>query len=132
MSEIVMQDKKLTSKQEQAALYIAHGFKFNRIAKQLGINERTIYRWLDREDFRQHIDKEKSKRREYAKEILKNSFSKAVQKIRNLLSDNNSNVSLKAALSIIDLNLKLVEIEENEERLRQLEEGLIENHQEQN
>lgn len=127
-----MKDKKLTSKQEQAALYIAYGFKFNRIAKELGINERTIYRWLDREDFRQHIDKEKSKRREYAKEILKNSFSKAVLKIRNLLNDKNSNVTLKAALSIIDLNLKLVEIEENEERLRQLEEGLIENHQEQN
>ena len=127
-----MNNKKLNAKQEQAALYIAYGFKFNRIAKELGINERTIYRWLDREDFRSKVEKEKSRRREYAMDILKNSFSKAVQKIRNLLSDNNSNVSLKAALSIIDLNLKLVEIEENEERLRQLEEGLIENHQEQN
>jgi transposase-like protein len=127
-----MKDQKLTPKQEQAALYIEYGLKFNSIAKELGTNERTIYRWLDREDFRQYIDKEKSKRREYAKEILKNSFSKAVQKIRNLLSDNNSNVSLKAALSIIDLNLKLVEIEENEEKLRHLEEELNENHQEQN
>jgi transposase-like protein len=127
-----MENKKLNAKQEQAALYIAYGFKFNRIAKELGINERTIYRWLDREDFIQHIDKEKSRRREYAKDILKSSFSKAVQKIRNLLSDNNSNVSLKAALSIIDLNLKLVEIEENEEKLRHLEEELNENHQEQN
>lgn len=127
-----MNNKKLNAKQEQAALYIAYGFKFNRIAKELGINERTIYRWLDREDFKQHIDKEKSKRREYAKDILKNSFSKAVQKMKNLLNDNNSNVTLKAALSIIDLNLKLVEIEENEEKLRHLEEELNENHQEQN
>ena len=127
-----MEDKNLTSKQEQAALYIAYGFKFNRIAKELGINERTIHRWLDIEDFRSKVEKEKSRRREYAMDILKNSFSKAVQKMKNLLNDKNSNVTLKAALSIIDLNLKLVEIEENEERIRQLEEELNENHQEQN
>ena len=127
-----MKDKELTSKQEQAALYIAYGFKFNRIAKELGINERTIYRWLDREDFRSKVDKEKSRRREYAKDILKTSFSKAVQKLKALMSDNNTNVSLKAAQSIIDLNLRLVEIEENEQKLRQLEEQINERFQEQN
>ncbi len=121
-----MKDKKLTSQQEQAALHIAYGFKLSRIAKELGINERTMYRWLDRNDFRKKIEIEKSRLREYARDILKNSFSKAVQKLKSLMSDNNSNVTLKAALSIIDLNLKLVEIEENAERLRQLEEKLHE------
>jgi len=46
-----------TSKREQAALALSQGDTIAEVAQQIGLNERTIYRWKDNLEFAVEVDR---------------------------------------------------------------------------
>lgn len=52
-----MSDFKWNPKSEKAALLLAQGYTIAEIAKQVDLNERTIYRWKTDIDFQAEVDR---------------------------------------------------------------------------
>jgi transposase len=109
-------------KQEKATLLLLSGKTILEVSKFVGVNERTLYRWLATPEFQQRLEQEKKKLREQAFDKLKAILNKAVEKLETLIDDKNSLIGLRACQTVLEYNIKIVEQEEIEKRLEILEE----------
>jgi hypothetical protein len=86
-----------------------------------GISERSIFRWLQREDFREQL---KSAQRAVVDEAvgeLQGATKEAVATLRRNLSCGHSSVEIRAAQIILEQSFKAIEIQELQQRLECLE-----------
>ena len=112
---------RLSGEQQKAILPLLGNHTIAEVANQIGITERTLYRWLTLPHFQEKLQQEREKLREQAFDNLKATLNKAVERLGELLDDESSSVRLRACQTILDYNIKLVEIQELEERLARLE-----------
>lgn len=119
-----MPDKKLTKKTDLSLLVIlACGATVEAAAKQLGISERTIYRRLEKPEFKQQIAEVRRDMLQRTAGSLTASGSEAVRTLIALLNEKRGeNVRLGAARALLEMGIKVREAAYLEDRVLQLEE----------
>jgi DNA-binding LacI/PurR family transcriptional regulator len=90
-------------------------------AKDCGVSETTLWRWLNDEAFQLAYRKARRQVVEQAMSELQSACSDAVACLRRNLKCGTANVEVSAAKTILDQAVKAIEFVDMEERLEQLE-----------
>ncbi len=93
-------------------------------ARSAGIDRSTLYRWLQDQDFRQELSRLREESAALARTELQASMLHAVNVILDSTNSDNEIVRLRAARSLLNLGLKVNEIEKLRAELRLLEKSL--------
>ncbi len=101
---------------------IAFGKTVRESAKEVGVAERTAYRWLQKSENRMRVNSLRSEYCEQAVGHLAQCAVKAVMTMRELLDSCSDSIRLNAARSILDFGMQLRQFSEFEQRIQQLEE----------
>ena len=117
---------KLSRKREMAITALLSQPSIPAAAKSIGVAEKTLWRWLQRNDFREAYLEARRQLIRQALTTIQTAMEEAVQTLRDVMNDSESPPAsrLTAARAIIDFALKGLEIEDFEMRLSILEEGL--------
>ena len=93
-------------------------------ARRCGISERTFWRYLKRDDFRQRYESAKRQILEHAMNRLQTSMGEAVETLREIArdADNPPAARVAAARAVLEFGLRALETGELAERLSRLEE----------
>lgn len=78
------------------------GYKPAEIAQQLGVSERTVYRWFEDPNVRQELERRRQEIAEDARTILAGAATKAARTLVELLDCDKPRVRLDAAIALID------------------------------
>jgi transposase-like protein len=118
-------DQKLGGKREAAVLALLSTRTVEEAARVVGVNARTLYRWLKEPEF--DAAYRAGKRAAYGQSIARLHYlsSAAVSTLRRVMVDPATPPATKvrAADSILDHTAKAIEIEVIDARVRQLEEA---------
>jgi ribosomal protein S11 len=118
--------QKMSRKKEQAIAALLSQPSIARAAKKSGIGEKTLFRWLQLDEFRQAY---KNARRQVVDQTIaqiQSVLAEAVQTLLNVMSDVTTPASAKvsAARALLDIGFKVVEIEDLESRIEKIEKNL--------
>jgi len=118
--------QKLSRKKEQAIAALLSQLSIGGAAKQVGIGEKTLFRWLQLDDFQRAY--KNARRRVIDQAIAKIQYvlSEAVQTLLNVMSDGTAPASARvsAARALLDIGFKVVEIQDLESRIEKIEKNL--------
>ncbi len=95
-------------------------------AKQSGVSAKQIFDWLNQPTFRQELENRKNEAVSQAVDRLKLTASKACDTLIGLLDDAQSDsVKHRVAVDMLNMTLKFMEFKDMEQRLRKLEETIV-------
>jgi transposase-like protein len=103
------------------ALLLAGGKSIVAAARQLGVGERTIRRWLDTEAFRREVDRQRAALWEHVVAKMAGSTDAALDTLRELLGDADSRVRSVSAHRLVIDNLAVQNAVDVAKRLERLE-----------
>lgn len=116
-------DSSLTPIQERAIIALLSNSTMKRAALSVGVDETTLWRWLQDKDF--HAAYMKARRDTVSRAIarLQQASSEAVNTLREVMKDKTAKGSerVSAAKAVLEFSIKAVEIEDMAERLAQVE-----------
>jgi hypothetical protein len=116
-------DSKLTPIQERAIVALLANSTIKRAAKSIGVDETTLWRWLQDKDF--HAAYRNARRESVSQAIarLQQVSTEAVNTLREVMRDRTAKGSerVSAAKAIIEYSIKAVEIEDLAQRIEELE-----------
>jgi hypothetical protein len=116
-------DSKLTPIQERAIVALLANSTIKRAAKSIGVDETTLWRWLQDKDF--HTAYRTARRESVSQAIarLQQVSTEAVNTLREVMRDKTAKGSerVSAAKAIIEFSIKAVEIEDLAQRVEELE-----------
>lgn len=100
---------RFSKKQERAILELLNPSSrtIAEVAKQAGVSERTLHYWLKLPHFQERLECERARVRQEAFGKLSDSIGRAVEQLCALLTNENSNVKLKACQTVLDYGFKL-------------------------
>ncbi len=124
MSDPKGHGEKLSRKGEQALAALLQHPTIALAAKATGVSEKTMWRWLQREDFQKRYREAQRSLVDGAIGELQAAMTEAVRTLRNNLTCGNAFAENTAATTIIAQALKAVEIQGLEQRVERLEELL--------
>jgi hypothetical protein len=115
--------QKLSRKKEQAIAALLSKPSIPEAAAEVGIGEKTLWRWLQVADFK---DSYRAARREvvaHAIAQVQAGLGDAVKTLQDIMSDSDAPASARvsAARTMIDMGVKAVEVEDIEGRISKLE-----------
>ena len=95
-------------------------------AESVGIGERTLWRWLQLDDFKTAYREARSQLVSQAIALVQSGMSSAVRTLQDIMSDKDAPASARvsAAKTMLDMGLKGIEIEDLEFRISQLENSI--------
>lgn len=91
--------------------------------KRARVGKATLYDWLKQEAFRGELGQRRKEIVEVAIEALKANVTKAAQTLVKHLDCEKENISIRAAMSIIQYAQRAIEEEDLEQRVQTLEEA---------
>ncbi len=103
------------------AVSLAAGKTVREAAVDAGVGERTVYRRLERTEFRDKVAGLRGQMMDHIAGRMSEAAAHAFQKLTSLLEADSEPVRLGAAKSIIDQMVRLREATEFDGRLRQME-----------
>jgi transposase len=112
---------KFSPKKERALIELLEGAKVSEAAAKVGVNERTIQRWLKEPEFQKRLTQGRSEIYNEAMDSLREASGRAAKRIRELVDSPSEKTALKAAELAITLNLKIRDAQDQERRIRELE-----------
>lgn len=117
--------EKLSRKKEMAIAALLSQPSIPEAARAVKIGEKTLWRWLQREDFRNAYVEA---RREVVSQVLAQvqcGMSEAVETLREVMRDDSATASARvsAARVMIDIGLQGTEVEDLERRIYRLEQN---------
>lgn len=115
---------KLDRKTEAAIVALLAHPTMPEAAKAAGVSETTLWRWLQRDDFRTKYREAQSKVFDGALGSLHGATTEAVDCLRRNLSCGNPSAEVQAARTILDYTLKARELFDLENRIALLEAAL--------
>lgn len=120
--------EKLSKKKELAIAAILTCPTLKDAAKQIGISEPTLFRWLQRSDFQESLKQAKKQAVQQATSSLSQICHEAVHNLRKVMNDNTAPASSRvaAAKTVLDSGLRGIELEDLDARLANLEQQLAE------
>jgi len=111
--------------QAVAVAGLAAGLTMTEVARQAGVSDRTIRRWLKRDAFRRRVEDARTELITGTVGKLADSAGEAVATLRQLLREGNPPATrLGAARAILEMASRYRESEELERRLTVLEEAV--------
>ena len=121
--------EKITRKQELAIAALVSEPSIGKAAAKAGIAKKTLWRWLQRNAFREAYRKAKMELVRHAMAQLQAAMVEAVQTLRDVMGDIEATPSARvsAAKAVMALGLKATELEELEARVEKLEANLAAN-----
>lgn len=122
--------EKLSRKKEKAIAALLSQPSIPMAAKEAGIGESTLWRWLQLEDFNSEYRKARREVVTHAITKLQKGMSDAVQTLQEVMMDNEAPASARvsAAKTMLDMGIKGMETEDLEERISKLEKIIEEKH----
>jgi transposase-like protein len=116
-------DGKLTPVQERAIVALLSNSTMKRAAKSVGVDDRTLFRWLQDKDF--HAAYRAARRETVTQAIarLQQASSEAVNTLREIVKDKKqpAPARVSAAKAILEFSMKAVELEDMADRVAQIE-----------
>jgi transposase-like protein len=118
--------QKLSRKKEHAIAALLSQPSIGGAAKKVGIGEKTLFRWLQLEEFQRAYKNARHQVIDQTIAQIQSVMSEAVQTLLNVMSDVAAPASAKvsAARALLDIGFKVVEIEELEGRIEKIEKNL--------
>lgn len=115
--------EKLSRNQEKAIAALLSNTSIPEAAKEAGIGERTLWRWLKIESFQGAYRKARQEVVRQAVAQVQKAMSEAVDTLRGVMSNSEAPASARvsAAKVIIDMGIKAVEIEDLDARVTDIE-----------
>ena len=115
--------EKWSRKKELAIAALLREPTISAAAKSIAVGESTLWRWLQRSDFKEDYRRARHEVVGHAVAQLQSATSEAVNTIFKIMTDSKvrANIRLGAAKSIMELALKSIETEEFEMRFTELE-----------
>ena len=120
----MIEKSNLNQKQLRAITSILETDSIEEAAKKARVGRDSIYRWLKQKEFKDQLEQERRVIFEEGLNALRMATSKAAKKMIELLDHNNSNLRRLAAKDILSLTIKVIEIQDLDERIGRLEELL--------
>ena len=117
---------RLTRKAEQAIVALLEHPTIAEAAKACGLSERSMWRWLQREDFQARYKQAQRVVVDTSITELQNATKEAVRTLRRNLTCGNAFAENTAAQTILAQSLKAIEMQELQERITRLEQMLAE------
>lgn len=111
----------LTAKQHKAIAALMSSTTIVKAAAAAGVNERTIYTWLEDTAFDAAYRAARREAVQQAIALLQKGSSNAVGVLFTLMSTGSPTVKLGAARTVLELSIKAVELEDIMARLEALE-----------
>jgi len=126
MIKIKEVSEKLNNRQLKAIILLLEGKSIEEVSKALGIAVNTMYRWLEKEAlFKKTYSEAKEKVFNEAIEDLKIGSREAVKTLLDLMRTGKKETArLGSAKTILELALRVKEINELEKRIEALEERI--------
>lgn len=120
--------KQLEQKQEKAISALLQAQSIREAAKESGIAEATLHRWLKEESFKEAYRAAKREVVQHALCKLQRSAGKAVKVLIDIAEDEKTPASARvsAAKVILETSLKAVEYEDLEKRISEIEKIMTE------
>ena len=120
------QNDTLTAKQRNAIDCLIRNRTVDDAAKCAGVGRKTLYRWLDSEQFSTALTEERNQIAQRARNDLATMISDATTALHDALTDELTHparvgVRVRAAVAILETALKIEEMVNFDERLRKLE-----------
>lgn len=117
---------KLTPKQERGILALLANPKLKDAAQVANVSEATLWRWLQNKHFRAAYLKARRETVQSAIARLQSLTADAVDTLHEIMTDKAAIVfaRLSAARAILDYSMRGIELEDHEERLREIESRL--------
>jgi hypothetical protein len=118
--------QKFSWKKEQAVAALLSEPGVPQAAEKAGVAERTLYRWIQLEDFRMEFLTAKRRVVEQAVARCQKGMGTAVYTLEGIMTDSEAPASARvsAARTMLDLGMKAIEIEDLAERIARLEKAL--------
>lgn len=116
----------LKTKQHKAIAALLSAKDVQSAAQQAGVGERTLHRWLDEDpEFKAALREAEGRAIDDAVRRLVGATNSALSVVMVIMLDakNPASVRLRAAISILDQMVKLVELNNFEQRIARLEES---------
>ena len=117
----MQENERLQPKQSKALAALLSQPTMREAAKDCGISETTLWRWLNDDAFQAAYRQARRQVVEQAMSELQAACSDAVATLRKNLNCGAANVEVSAAKTILDQAVKAIELTDMEERLEQLE-----------
>jgi hypothetical protein len=116
-------DGKLTPVQERAIVALLSHATTRTAAKAVGVDEATLWRWLQDKDFHAAYMTARRETVQHALARLQQVSTEAVNTLREVMKDKTAKGSerVSAAKAIIEYSIKAVEIEDLAQRVKELE-----------
>jgi hypothetical protein len=114
----------ISAKKEKAIIALLQNPTVRDAAEQLQIAERTLWRWLQEDPFRECYLRARREAFSQAMNLLQQYLGEAVMVLREVMNNQESSDSSKvnAAKAIIETGFKAVELVDLENRITELEE----------
>lgn len=119
-----MEEKKLSRKQELAIVALLELPTATDVAKHVGVNPKTLYRWQSEPHFEAAYRKARHEAMGSAIARLQQASNEAVDTLRDVMGDQEATPASRvtAARAVLELGLRATELELVDERLARLEE----------
>jgi len=112
----------LTHKQEKAIMLLLQNKKIEEVAQELKISQVTLYRWIKQENFKQRFSEVRQELFNEALDSLKTLTKQAIDTLDDILRNGTKETSrVTASKTVLELALRLKEVEELEKRVEELE-----------
>ena len=121
-------NQQLTLRQDRAVQSLITGTSISDAAKRANIHERTLYRWLQEEDFQGAVRHARGLSLTQLATHLQHMAGRAVTTLDNVIADEKASSAsrVSAARYTMDMFYKASQIEDMMERLKTMEKGFAE------
>ncbi len=114
----------LTDKQLQTLPHLVTAPSMSEAARRADVGRTTLYRWIEDDEFRRELERQRNEALELAHLELKGLMLKATQVVGEAMDDDNPFLRLRAAQIALTLGLKAIEVKELQSRIELLEDAL--------
>ncbi len=123
-----MQDEQpeITSNQARALALLLAGTNIEATAGAIGVNPATIHRWLNDPEFAEELRRGRRQLVEHAATKMQAAAEVAATTVIGLMQNKRATagIRLRAALAVLEMNTKWIELEDLQARLEALEQRL--------
>ena len=124
-----MEKKRFTPNQLKAITALLEATSVEVAAKKVGISRSTLFAWLKLEHFKNKLEEERRALFNEGMASLKSATKAAANRLIELLDSKDENVRRLTAKEVINVALKITEVQDLEERIAKLEEILAAKHE---
>ena len=119
--DVTNSEKELSEKQVLAIPHLVSAKSASETADLVGVNRRTVYRWMDDPTFREEYDRQRDAIAEFARDGMRSLMLKALSVQAERFDSDDPKERARVAKEIIDYDSKTAANRENQKLLNRLD-----------